>query len=167
MKKTERPRIKIALRPIDWLLEIIGCLALLVLLIYPIYHWGVLPDTIPTNFDIQGNVDAWGNKNSIWILPILGLLMYLGLWIMNKYPHSFNYPQKVTTQNAHQLSSIATRMIRLLNVSIIGLFAYLVYIEIQVALGHRMGLGAWFLVLFLVFELVFSVYFMYKIMKVK
>lgn len=46
-----------------------------------VYH--VIPDTIPTHFDITGEPDAWGDKSTLWglgiftSLPIYFLLMFL------------------------------------------------------------------------------------------
>lgn len=48
---------------------------------YAFYLWPDLPDRIPTHFDINGKPDAWGKKESIFILPLvmggMGLFVYL------------------------------------------------------------------------------------------
>jgi len=48
---------------------------------YAIYLFPLLPDTIPTHFNIEGKADGWGSKGTIFLLPsIMGftsLLSYL------------------------------------------------------------------------------------------
>ncbi|MGB5507291.1 MAG: hypothetical protein WBM95_00145, partial [Robiginitalea sp.] len=104
-------------------------------------------------------------KGIIWTLPIIGFTMFIGLYWLNKYPHIFNYPQKVTKENAKRLYTTGTRMIRTLNALITCLFAYITYSTIQVALGNQSGLGTWFLPIFMISTLGTTAYFLYRSMK--
>jgi uncharacterized membrane protein len=56
-------------------------LLVLIPLGYAFYLWPDLPDSIPTHFGINGKPDAWGKKETIFILPLvmgsLGLFVYL------------------------------------------------------------------------------------------
>ena len=36
-----------------------------------------LPDRVPTHFDISGRPNAWGSPGMLWILPAVGLGLYL------------------------------------------------------------------------------------------
>ena len=40
-------------------------------LIYAIVMWFILPDIVPTHFGISGNVDAYGSKNLLFVIPFV------------------------------------------------------------------------------------------------
>ena len=163
----ERPKIKIELEPIDKLIELIGFLGLIALIVLPIYYFGKLPETIPSHFGANGAPDGYSGKNTIWILPIIGTLMYIGMFWLNKYPHKFNFPQKVTKENAKRLYTTGTKMIRILNVITTCFFAYITYATIQTSLESQSGLGNWFVPLVLILTLGFTGYFLFKSMSRK
>mgnify|MGYP002713023066 CR=1 FL=1 len=134
-----RPKIKIKPTVIDILVEIIGVFALSILVGLPIYYYSQLPETIPTHFGLDGTANAWGHRDTIWILPSIGLVLFALLWILNKYPHVFNYLKPITEENAQRQYFLATRMMRILNSSVVVLMAYLIYGQIQVALENQVG----------------------------
>lgn len=39
-------------------------------------RWGRMPDEIPTHFDAAGQIDGWGDKATVLLLPVVALLMY-------------------------------------------------------------------------------------------
>lgn len=157
-----KPRIHIQLTPIDWVIELIGILGLFILIGLPTIYFGKLPDIIPVHFGFNGQPDGFGSKDAIWMMPILGTLMYLGISWLNKRPHIFNYPQKVTEDNAERLYKTATRMTRTLNAIIACIFAYITFVIIQTAFGNQNGLGTMFIIIFLILILGGTGYFSYK-----
>jgi uncharacterized membrane protein len=52
---------------------------------YAFYLWPDLPESIPTHFDINGKPDAWGKKESIFILPVVmgGMSLFVYLLLTN------------------------------------------------------------------------------------
>jgi uncharacterized membrane protein len=36
-----------------------------------------LPDRFPTHFGFSGRPDAWGRRESVWLMPAISLVMYL------------------------------------------------------------------------------------------
>lgn len=163
----ERPRIKIEKNLVDIATEIIGILGLILLIGLPLYYFDKLPETIPRHFGANGQPDGFSGKGIIWTLPIIGIVMYIGIFWLNKYPHIFNYPQQVTKENAERLYKIVTRMIRTLNAIISCVFAYITYSTIQTALGNQNGLGAWFNLVFMILMFGITGYFLYKSMSKK
>lgn len=144
-----RPRVKIELDPIDWLLEIAGLIGLILLIILPYYYYDKLPDSIPRHFDFTGKPDGFSDKKVIWTLPLIGGVMYIGLAILNRFPHIFNYLQEITEENAKQQYRNATKLIRILNTILVYVFLYIAYASIQTALGNQKGLSPWFTVIFI------------------
>jgi len=149
----------------DKIIEWLGVLGLIVLIGLPLYYFDQLPETIPRHFGADGEPDAFSGKGIIWTLPVIGFVMYAGLFWLNKNPHIFNYPQKITQENAKRLYTIGTRMIRTLNALITWVFAYITYATVQVAFGNQSGLGTWFLPVFLILTLGTTAYFLFRLMK--
>jgi len=149
----DRPRIRIETTAFDLFLEGLSLLALLILvglpLLYWAQHWAQLPDSVPTHFDAAGRPDSYGSKGSLLALPFLGIALYVVLSFIQQVPHTFNYPVKITPDNAEPLFRHAVRMIRLLKVIITLGFAFILYRVIHTVLGQAEGLGAWFLPVFL------------------
>ena len=140
----QRPIIDIPLEPLDRLLEFIALVSLAALVLLPILYFEQLPEKIPSHFGPGGLPDGYSDKSIIWLLPFIGAIIYFALSWINKSPHTFNYPQKITEQNAERLYRTATQMMRNLKALIVGVFAYITFVTIHVALGNLSGLGKLF-----------------------
>jgi uncharacterized membrane protein len=158
---SKRPRIHIQLQSFDYLFEILAALGLLSLLGLSIFYYGQLPDQIPSHFGSDGRPDSYASKSSLWLLPILGSAIFGLMTYINRRPDWFNYPVKITPQNALTQYTMATRLIRVLKASVTILFAYLVWGIISVSEGIQEGLSTWLLLLPLGI-LVFSFIYVFK-----
>ena len=118
-----RPKIQLILSPFDKIIEKIGWILLTFLWGFTFYAYFILPEIIPTHFNIKGQVDAVGTKIFIFMFPVLGMVVFFGLTFVNQYPHIFNYPTSITVQNAEQQYRNATRLIRFLKLFIILIFS--------------------------------------------
>lgn len=146
----KRPKIPVKLVPLDYFIEFIGAIGLACLILLPICFYNDLPNEIPKHFNALGQVDAYGKRGIIWLLPVIGLVLYVAFTVLNKYPFVFNYPVKVTTDNAERLYKIGTRSIRLLKVVIILSFAFLNFKTIEIALNGADEICKFYLPLFLI-----------------
>lgn len=63
-------------------------LILLFIWVFTAFNFVALPETIPTHFTINGTVNGEGNKNSIWILPVISTFIFLMLVSIPKNPDS-------------------------------------------------------------------------------
>jgi uncharacterized membrane protein len=140
-----RPRIKLTLSPLDNKLELTSKIFLIVLWSLTLYTFLKMPTIIPTHFNASGQVDEYGNKLTLLILPILGTIIYFGLTQLNKYPHIFNYMTKITGDNAQKKYSIATRMLRFLKMAILVIFSLIIFFTYLTTIGVTNGLGFWIL----------------------
>lgn len=163
----DRPHIKVILTLFDTTLEVLGWISVFVSWVLTITYYASLPDIIPIHYNLTGHVDGFGSKTSILTLPIVSTIIFIGLTILNKFPHVFNYPTGITAANALKQYTTATRLIRYLKVIIVVVFACITLLTIKNANGELSGLGAWFLpiVLFLIF--IPLVYFVIKLGKPK
>ena len=158
----ERPKINVQLTTTDKLVEIIGWLLIGAIWVLTITNYSTLPNTIPTHFNGAGEADGFGSKASIIGLPFIATLLFIGLTVLNRHPHSFNYPSPVTQNNALRLYTLATRMLRYLKLVLVVVFGGIEFMTIQNATGKAAGLGVWFLPLTLVLIFLPLIYFVVK-----
>jgi uncharacterized membrane protein len=157
-----RMTTKIRFSGTDKLLELLGVLATLALLILPIVYYTDLPEQIPTHYNFKGLPDAWSSKASIWILPVIGILLYLGLALLNYFV--------ITTTGLHseknhkQSVSLASvlRMMQIIKLMLSLTFTYIVWRTIEISLNHTTGLGRWFLPVFIILMLGVPILFLLK-----
>lgn len=148
-------------------LDIIGIVLLIALVIITFIYWGKAPDIVPTHYNFKGEIDAYGSKNTLFILLPIAVIMYIGIAILAKFPNIYNYPVEINSKNKEKQYSMATTFIRVINVEVLAMFLY-----IQVSTGHSMnnndkGLSIAFLPI-LLFILFGSVgYYIYKAIKCK
>lgn len=144
-KKNKRPLREIPLSPWDQVLEVLSVILLLVAIFSVIQAWRILPESLPTHFGPSGTPDAWGGKYTIILLPGISLGLYLLLTVLSHYPHIYNYPCRITEENASAQYRMAQTFMRVLKLEMMALFTYIEWGTIQVALGKAGGLGGWLL----------------------
>jgi hypothetical protein len=130
-------------------LEISGALGLLFMFWVVVKNWSDLPEVIPSHFGASGKPDGWSGKSGLWILPAIGVLIYIGLTVLSKYPHIYNYAWPITPENARTQYRLSRQMIVVLKTEIVLIFAYIVWQTVQTALGKAGGLGGAFMPVFL------------------
>jgi uncharacterized membrane protein len=167
MTPEERPKLKIQLTSTDQIFELLGWGVLLALWVWTGTSYSSLPDTIPTHFNAAGEADGFGRKASIVSLPVVASLLYIGLTLLNRVPHSFNFPTPITQDNALRQYTNATRMIRYLKLILVVVLAGISYQTIQQANGTGDGLGLWFLPLTLGLIFMPLLYFVIKSFQTK
>ncbi len=140
----ERPKIKLELTATDKGFEILGWSSLVAFWVFTITHYKHLPDTIPIHWNGSGQADGFGGKGNILILPFVATILSIGLTILNKFPHLFNYPTKITEENAARQYINATRLIRYTKVIIVFIFGMIALQTIKYVNGQTSGLGLWF-----------------------
>jgi uncharacterized membrane protein len=140
-----RPKIKLTLSPLDNKLELASKMFLFVMWSLTLYTFLKLPTRIPTHFNVSGQADDYGNKLTLFVLPILATIIFFGLTQLNKHPHIFNYMTKITEDNAQKQYTIATRMLRFLKFAILVIFSLVILFTYLTTIGVTNGLGFWFL----------------------
>jgi uncharacterized membrane protein len=158
-----RPRIKIEMTVTDKLIEFIGWLALMSIWVLILISFFNLPETIPTHYNGSGQIDGYGKRINILVLPLMATLFFVGITILNKFPHIFNYPTKIKNDNALKHYTNITRMNRYVKLVFVAIFGMLAYKTIH-ASG---GLGARFLPLTMGLFLFLLIYFIFKSSKTK
>lgn len=70
-----------------------------------------LPEQIPTHFNFSGEADQWGPKSDIWILIAIFTAIGVGMVVLSRVPHVFNYPSTITLDNAQAVYREGERMV--------------------------------------------------------
>ena len=160
MNQEKLPDIEIEPTQKDKIIDAFALLFLALLFLLPLAYFSYLPDRIPTHFNAAGQPDDYGGKNSIWLLPGVGLFTYLMFSYINKMkPSNFSYPTKITPENAASKYRNTLEMLRWMKLLLMVLFLYLVWMTIQAGLGNTAGLHSWFIWVFLAAVAVPIVYF--------
>lgn len=145
-----QPKIAIRIGAMGWVLEIITLVFVALSFLVLVVSYESLPSTIPHHYNKKGEADGFGDKATIWFLPILNLCLYVLLTAAGRYPHLFNFPYKITRDNIERQYHNSVLMVRSIKLIIAINFFYLVYATVQNGLGKMEGIGSFFLPVFLV-----------------
>lgn len=139
------------------------CIALLFgMSIYLLISWGNLPDKIPGHYDALGNIDRWGSKNELIVLPIISWIMFIGISVLERYPKVWNTGVKVTEENVYRVYSTLYDMIKTLKLMLVIIFSFLTINSI-----HMNNLPKIFLPIILVLIFGNLIYHLIKLYKIK
>ena len=126
-------------------LDVIGSGLFTVSILFIILQWGNLPEEIPAHFNAKGEVDRWGSKIEVLILPGIGIFMWIFLGLLEKAPHMHNYPARLNERNVEAFYLNSRRLCNEVKNFCLILFAIISCEIVLVALGKIEGLGWWFL----------------------
>jgi len=99
--KRKRPKTKIGFTVFDLVIEIAGLVALLSMWILAMVYYSQLPDVN---------------------LPVIATVLYAGMTILSRFPRIFNYPVRITENNAGFQYRNMARMIRCVKISLVLVF---------------------------------------------
>lgn len=90
--KKQRPVVIRKRTPLELILDIISVLFLIGSIVYIIMEWSSLPSRIPFQFNSFAEVKNWGSKGSVFALPLFAIIIWVGLTILEKFPHLIHIP---------------------------------------------------------------------------
>jgi uncharacterized membrane protein len=135
---------KLKKHPFDFFLEIIGVFIILGCFLFLALNYESLPDSLPRHYGSDGVPDAYGAKAIIWVLPIFGFFLYFVLGLISYFPELINLPFNPSPENTEHYQRKYSRMLRILNVVMVGIFAFLTYQSVQIGLGTQSQLPGYF-----------------------
>ena len=125
-------------------MEVLGLMVLGYL--YWITYWALngpnrLPDRIPTHFNISGQPNAWGSPGILWILPVVGLGLYLLMTVLASIRfRRYNLPVRVTEANLPFIQEKTSEMVTWIKTELLCLFVYIQAAMIRGARAEQFGL---------------------------
>ncbi|MDF2607352.1 MAG: hypothetical protein K0S34_1547 [Bacillales bacterium] len=143
-----RPIIKIKKTMFEVILNTISIASFICILIYLKLSWSDIPETVPMHFDSTGKVDNYGAKEFIFILPMVGAILWIMLTILEKFPHTYNYIN-LTSENIEKQYKNGSMMINILKNEISIFFTYLTWNTVNIAISKNVSLNNYFLLIFL------------------
>ena len=61
--------------------------------------WHRLPEEIPTHYNAAGEIDGYGGRGTLLLMPIIGLVTDLVVALVGRFPRSWNTGARVTVLN--------------------------------------------------------------------
>jgi hypothetical protein len=147
----------------DILLEIVAIAALLGSF-YPLLFYNTIDSDvlIPVHYNFLGEADSWGGRSALWHMPLLGLTLYIGLSILQKYPEIYNYPCKVTKKNVNYIYRMGVRLVMHFKVLGLLLLAYINNSSYAAVIGKNFGQSNYVIIFFIMGLLFLGVFFIFK-----
>lgn len=105
--------------------EVVALLAIGILFGYLILNWGQIPEHIPMHFNAMGEINGWGLKSELLVLPVTTLIVYTLLTIISCFPVMWNVPIKITEENQESIYQTIKSMIIILKMEIVISFGYI------------------------------------------
>ncbi len=136
--------IKIKRNTLDIVESIVSLLCLVGLVVYLIAAWSHIPDQIPAHFNAAGEVNRWGSKSELIVLPIISWVLYGFITLVERYPQIWNTGVTVTEENHARVYRILKNMIAVIKMLMLAVFA-----SITVLSSLALRLPIWYLGVFL------------------
>lgn len=154
----ERPILDLPKLPSENILDGLTLTGLAIGLGMLLFYYPGLPERLPIHFNAAGEPDGFGSKVTLLVLMGLAVAMSAGMWALARIPHKFNYPARVTAENAEAMYYKGRILLRLLNAGIVWIFTFLNWRTMEIAKGQADGLGTWFLIVVLIVSIGLPIY---------
>lgn len=121
---------------IDWGLETLGFIGIVLIIYYAITTYPLLPEIIPKHWDYKGYPDEYGSRINFLTMPIIALIVYIGWTILLEYSQTKTQAAVTSSATIIQYSRFF-RLFRLLKTGLIAFWLYDVYKHNTVFLGRE------------------------------
>ncbi|MDN4606733.1 DUF1648 domain-containing protein [Sporosarcina highlanderae] len=144
-----KPKLDIPKTSLQKIFDFLTIIIFLAGMIYIISVWDQLPDQVPAHYNAAGEVDRWGSKWELVLLPAIAVLMAIFLTFLEKHPEWHNY-MNLNESNIEFQYRNSMIFLNVIKNQCVLLFVFLSFNISQVALGKAESLGILFLPIFLV-----------------
>lgn len=134
-------KLELPITTLERVANLIGIFALTAMVAMIIFQWSSLPDSVPAHFGANGEVDRWGSKWELLILPVLGIVLHLFMQMVEVRPHVHNYPARLNDANREAFYYHSRKMLNLVKNICTLLFAYTAWRVLLIAKGEATDLG--------------------------
>ena len=111
--------------PLDKLMNRMSLLVLLGTALFLALYWWHIPQEVPMHFNAAGEIDRWGSKAELLILPVIAWLLYLLMTVVEQFPGAWNTGVKVTEENRERVYALLGHMLSTLKFLIMVMFAWI------------------------------------------
>lgn len=145
-----RPVLKLPKTTYEKILDYIGGGLFVLSILYILVMWGKLPEETPAHFNGAGEVNRWGSKIEVLIMPFIGIFLWIFLGVLERAPHMHNYPARLNESNVEAFYLNSRIIVNEIKNLCLILFAAISFQMIRIALGGVESIGWWFLPLVLI-----------------
>lgn len=145
-----RPILKLPKTKSEKLWDYIGCGIFILSILYLIIMWGEIPEEIPGHFNGAGEVDRWGSKIELFILPFIGAFLWILLSLLEKAPHMHNYPARLNENNVKAFYLNSRKTLNVIKNLCLIIFAVITFQIVRIAIGEIETIGWWLLPIILI-----------------
>ncbi|MEC1178196.1 DUF1648 domain-containing protein [Metasolibacillus meyeri] len=167
LTKPYRPKINFPKSMTEKIADIIGIAAILFSILFIAMNWASLPAQVPMHFNGAGEIDRWGSKYEMLILPAIGIALFIILQIVEKKPHLHNYPERINESNVEQFYKASKKIINYTKNICSIIFAYIAYEIVTIAQEEKLLLGSATLIVLLALLFLIIIVGVVKMMKIK
>lgn len=132
-------------------LVFLAFLTAIVNLVYATYSFANLPATIPIHFGIDGKPNGWGEKYTIFFIPLINLALVSFMASVRKNPFSYlNLPIKLSNNNLEERINLGRKYLDLVAVFISTIFFFIELNIVKASQNPIWGNGIFMIVLILI-----------------
>ncbi len=106
-------------------LEILGLILIVAIFIYTAFKYPMLPDKVPTHYGVTGEVDSWGGKGHLWIVPCVSAVLYGLVTLASFFPNSWNYPAKIDEDKLEEAENNVRQLLMYMKILVICMLGYM------------------------------------------
>jgi uncharacterized membrane protein len=168
LENKDRPKIMIKQTRLEKVLDITTFVLFIIFTLYFTQQWMKLPNHLPIHFNMKGEPDGWGDKWVFWIPLIIGLILWIGISRLERYPHIYNY-FNLTLDNAERQYKNARIMLKTIKTEITIIFMYISWLIVDSAGSREVHTNNnWLPILIFIVVLFSSIgFFLYRSFKLK
>ena len=130
--------------------------------IYLIAAWSDIPDQVPAQYGLGGEVTRMDSKNSLWIMPGIALVIFVSLIIIERFPKLWNTGVRVTEENKFRVYGVIKSLLGSVKLILVAVF---VFITIFTSLSQSMPV--WFMIVFALLLLISPIFHIILLFKVR
>lgn len=112
---------------------------------YLIINWNNIGDNVASHYNSVGQIDSWGSKSSLIILPIITMIVNASMSGVLFFPQALDIPIKLTEENYVKVYELTRDLMNFTKIAINISFLYITLMS-----ANRKPLGTWFLPIFLI-----------------
>jgi len=124
-----RPELKVPATTTDHILELVTSFFLILMWVFGILLYIKITNRVPTHFDLLGNPNALGNKNSFLVTVFVGTLAILLCAFSAYFPKMVNLPIRLKPKCINDQYALMARMMRILNIDLSIMFLSIILIQ--------------------------------------
>lgn len=108
---------------LDRLMNWLSLLLLLGTTVFLVVSWPHIPAEVPMHFNALGEIDRWGGKGGLLVLPVIGWAVYVLMTVVEHFPSLWNTGVQITVENRARVYRLLGHLLSTLKLLTTAMFA--------------------------------------------